>query len=875
MAVLMSLGGNSAGDGFLVAPLGSTYDAEISLSTDAGTASVTLQASPNPAGLVFSTVGPITISTTPTIVTVHSTVQSASHGDTTIQVLEGAVVVASFTVTSIKHPVVNFNGRFQVRFATDGLLPNSNPMYTAVDDSVVPPGWTWGLEGEPDFVPSVGNVPTNLEITGLGRAIRLNNPVAVRSHAAPVTSTVVSITGETTSGNETFFAGDPLIGQPVNFGPDTYFAGNNNNNFFPGIPGAEEVWGAAREPLGLFEIRLGSSFSPPALYFRGASQVGPYMGPTAAVNVHTRSPDSRPIANGLPNANAEFTEFGLLDLQAFSEDRIDALVTEYIGLPPGPSADRRNVVRRICHLLPHVSPAKAADVQAQAVPPDVFSSRIGTLTVSASVADPTGWRFKEVYNGKVDADLHAWPGDSPGTSGMVDYLRQFFSFNFQWHAFAFHSDELCGHHKGTLRGDLTMTGNSIGDPHTRTVSGTNYDFQAVGEFTLLRQGEQMEIQVRQTPVATANPITDSYSGLTTCVSLNTAVAARVGKHRIALQPGQEGRRLEFFLDGKRAGLSAEGIDLGASRVSAFDANGQTGLRVDYDNGTILLVTPRFWNAHSTWYLDVSVSNTQADEGLMGFIPKDSWLPRLRDGRSVGPMPASLSDRYVTLYKTFADSWRVTDHTSLFVYAPGTSTKTFMDADWPAEKPPCKLKPQFEIPGVGVHRSIPVAEAERICKGVTEKDLHQHCVFDVATTGDKIFAEGYDFAQELRLCGTKVDITGYTPATLRADRSNQAIKGEPRYDTDQWLAVTATVSPLTPGRPTPEGMVTFLVDGVPQKRPSRLDDAGQARLTLGPLKSGEHRIRAIYSGGGKYEYHRSESPNLLHTVPRRGENEYKT
>src|SRR5437762_3200296 len=118
MAILMSLGGNSAGDGFLVKPLGTTYEAEISLSTDAGTASVTLQAAaPNAAGLVFSTMGPVALSTVPTIVRVHSTLQSASRGDTTIEVLEGGVVVKTFTVTSIKHPVVNFKGRFEARFA--------------------------------------------------------------------------------------------------------------------------------------------------------------------------------------------------------------------------------------------------------------------------------------------------------------------------------------------------------------------------------------------------------------------------------------------------------------------------------------------------------------------------------------------------------------------------------------------------------------------------------------------------------------------------------------------------------------------------------------------------------------------------------------
>src|SRR5437867_209934 len=105
MAVVMSLGGNTAGDGFLLAPGSATYDAELALSTDSGTASVTLQASPNPAGLVFSQTA-VNLSTSPTVVTVHATAQSASRGDTVIQVLDGAAVVATFAVTSIKHPVV-------------------------------------------------------------------------------------------------------------------------------------------------------------------------------------------------------------------------------------------------------------------------------------------------------------------------------------------------------------------------------------------------------------------------------------------------------------------------------------------------------------------------------------------------------------------------------------------------------------------------------------------------------------------------------------------------------------------------------------------------------------------------------------------------
>src|SRR4030095_13020599 len=100
----------------------------------------------------FSNAAPPALSTTPTIVMVHSTLQSATRGDTTIQVIDGVNPPINFTVTSITEPVINFNGRFEARFATDSAQPNTNPMYTAALDNVVPlnytAGWTWGLEGE-------------------------------------------------------------------------------------------------------------------------------------------------------------------------------------------------------------------------------------------------------------------------------------------------------------------------------------------------------------------------------------------------------------------------------------------------------------------------------------------------------------------------------------------------------------------------------------------------------------------------------------------------------------------------------------------------------------------------------------------------------
>src|SRR5437879_6746711 len=113
----------------------------------------------------------------------------------------------------------------------------------------------------------------------------------------------------------------------------------------------------------------------------------------------------------------------------------------------------------------------------------------------------------------------------------------------------------------------------------------------------------MEIQARQTPVETPPPAKDNYTGLTECVSLNTAVAARVGSHRISYQPWKEPGQLQFFLDGKPYQLPRGGLDLEGHRVTTFAAAGETGLRVDYAHGPVLTVTPLFWGSYGLCYLD--------------------------------------------------------------------------------------------------------------------------------------------------------------------------------------------------------------------------------------------------------------------------------
>ncbi|HYE55295.1 MAG TPA: hypothetical protein VD996_10640, partial [Chitinophagaceae bacterium] len=105
-----------------------------------------------------------------------------------------------------------------------------------------------------------------------------------------------------------------------------------------------------------------------------------------------------------------------------------------------------------------------------------------------------------------------------------------------------------------------------GDPHLRTVDGVTYDFQAAGEFVLLR-GENLELQARHSPVQTSVPLgPDGHTGLTSCVSLNTAFAARIGSHRVTYQPNINGTPdpsgLQLRVDGELVKISAAGISLG-------------------------------------------------------------------------------------------------------------------------------------------------------------------------------------------------------------------------------------------------------------------------------------------------------------------------
>ena len=411
---------------------------------------------------------------------------------------------------------------------------------------------------------------------------------------------------------------------------------------------------------------------------------------------------------------------------------------------------------------------------------------------------------------------------------------------------------------------IVKDGYIVGDPHITTLDGVNYDFQSKGEFTALRgeTNEDFEIQTRQSAVATGVPGPNPYTGLATCVSINTAVAARVGKQRVTYQPSLDGtadpKGMELRVDGVVTKLGENGLALSSGGRIVKSSAGD-GIQIDFPDGASLVVTSNWWAHYSVWYLNVQIYRTGATRGIMGIIPTDdsipstgtsnsrrrSWLPALPDGSSLGPRP-ELHVRFVQLYRTFADAWRVTDATSLFDYAPTKSTADFTEKNWPVENPQtCNIPNQTPSPQPPIMLSV----AEELCRDIVDPNMKANAIFDVMVTGDSSFAKAYLVTQQVQ--------TGTTATFLNASKDTTKSKE----------AVTFTalvVRKFSTNTGTLAGAVEFTVDGE-KIGLVKLEADGRAILTTSSLKVGQHQVAAKFipdSGGTVFS---SSSPSMTHIV----------
>ncbi|MFI7211885.1 VWD domain-containing protein [Micromonospora maritima] len=260
-------------------------------------------------------------------------------------------------------------------------------------------------------------------------------------------------------------------------------------------------------------------------------------------------------------------------------------------------------------------------------------------------------------------------------------------------------------------------GGSNGDPHLVTFDRVAYDFQAVGEFTLVAStaGDPLEVQVRQAPMAG-----------TRTASVNSAVAFRLGAHRVALTLADGGTLVH--VDGAPPAAPAQRTDLpgGGSLTRRPSDTGPTdGYDLAWPDGSAAAVDQI---GRYGYRVLVRLAEGRAGKvrGLLGDYdgdPADDIAP-------ASGAPLAQPVPFGKLYPAYADSWRITQDRSLFPYADGEDTGTFTD----------RAFPEREVT-VGDLDPARRATAEQVCRwaGVTAPAQLAECVFDVAVSGRPEFA----------------------------------------------------------------------------------------------------------------------------------------
>jgi hypothetical protein len=281
---------------------------------------------------------------------------------------------------------------------------------------------------------------------------------------------------------------------------------------------------------------------------------------------------------------------------------------------------------------------------------------------------------------------------------------------------------------------------SIGDPHFDTLDGQHYDFQAAGEYTLLRSADgTMEIQGRQIP----------YPDVPNA-SITTALAWKVAGHRVAMYANQGSDTYSLRLDGNLVDPRALGTtDLGDGAALTLLAG---GVEVAYGDGTI---TTAFFHGNGfADALDIKIAPSDALKmqatGLLGPIATGSELPALPDGSAL-PLSTDRAVRFTQRYLKLGPAWHVVDVSSLFDYEPGENSTTFDEPGFPTEDVAFTVEElQAQQPVIEFQKA-----AEQCAVVGGEPELVVKCVFDVMATKDPAYAQFYAQVREFLANGPAV------------------------------------------------------------------------------------------------------------------------
>ncbi len=296
---------------------------------------------------------------------------------------------------------------------------------------------------------------------------------------------------------------------------------------------------------------------------------------------------------------------------------------------------------------------------------------------------------------------------------------------------------------------LGVRANLYGDPHITTLDGLGYDFQAVGEFTLVEStsGDPLNVQVRMTPVSDV-------------VSWISAVATEIGNTRIMLDATRD------------IALSINGVLTPLGTSNSPLSVGDTGAQIYANNGAYTIIMPNGEQLQvavsDSGYLNVATFLSDSRpagsvRGLTGNADGNSANDLALPDGTILPQPVD----FATLYSTFADAWRITEPQALFDRAAGETTADYQDASYPrghvtVEDLPADIRA--------------AAEAAVEAAGITDPVVAQNAILDFALTGDMSLVTS---AAGLTGPATSIDPAN-TPAarpTLMISSVNSQVEGD--------------------------------------------------------------------------------------------------
>lgn len=243
-------------------------------------------------------------------------------------------------------------------------------------------------------------------------------------------------------------------------------------------------------------------------------------------------------------------------------------------------------------------------------------------------------------------------------------------------------------------------GDSVGDPHLKTFDGFRFDFQRIGEYTLVRSTkDDFVVQVRQVPVPKSR-----------AVSVNQSVATKIGGKRVTISLENGGTVLR--IDG--AIVTGDPPAIPGISITRAETGYGMNYAFEWPDGTVVRA-----EQFSRYTINVRVRPSASRRGtLEGLLGNDD-----------GSM-----DNDTAEMAALDEKWRVPSSASLFDYQPGQTSETFIDPTFPD---PSSTVPNREA-------------AEKACReeGVTNPQLLHDCIIDFGVTNGFLFASQYAHQQKV-------------------------------------------------------------------------------------------------------------------------------